>query len=603
MTDTITTSAEAGSLADLQREGRLLTKVGTLPVVVFWHDGTALAIEDRCPHLGLPAAPGHGRGRPRHLPLAPRRASTSCRAARSTSGPTTPRGFDVDDRRRRRVRARPRRRAIPSGTCSARLRDGLEDGISLVIAKSVLGLLEARRRPARDRAHRRRVRHPLPRRGLGRGPHRARRDGQPAPPPRPARPGARARARPRVRRARHARPARRASRSAPLDDRRRAAPTGSRSWYRRFVDTRSADAAERTLATALAERGAARRRRGDDVRGGHRPRVHRRRPHASTSRTRRSRRSTTSARTRRAEVLPTLVRQTAARVASRGVRRVAPPARPRRARRAHRSTHSTTRSPTAARVAASSPTSARSAGSSSTTIPRWSSTRCSTRCAPAPTRSSSAARSRTRPRCASRASTCRTTTATGTPCTTRSPPRTRCTRRCVRHADARAAARRACTARCASTSTASSTCPRPACPTPTTGDLADARRVLRRAGRGRRRRQRGLRLPPRRRRPRPSSSPRSATRCSPRTPSSTGTRWSRPACARRTQWPEGSEEAALDPRRRRPLPRRAHADPPRAARPSCASPPASAAAKRSTKKPEPASGRGRDRCRKRGRSG
>ena len=36
-------------------------------------------------------------------------------------------------------------------------------------------------------------------------------------------------------------------------------------------------------------------------------------------------------------------------------------------------------------------------------------------------------------------------------------------------------------------------------------------------------------------------------------------------------WPEGSEESALDPRRRRPLPRRAHADPPRAARPSCAS--------------------------------
>src|SRR5918912_618171 len=48
----------AGSLSELQHEGRLLTKVGTLPVVVFWHDGTAYAIEDRCPHLGFPLHQG-----------------------------------------------------------------------------------------------------------------------------------------------------------------------------------------------------------------------------------------------------------------------------------------------------------------------------------------------------------------------------------------------------------------------------------------------------------------------------------------------------------------------------------------------------------------
>ena len=58
MTDTVTTSAEAGSLADLKREGRLLCKVGSLPVVVFWHEGRALAIEDRCPHLGFPLHQG-----------------------------------------------------------------------------------------------------------------------------------------------------------------------------------------------------------------------------------------------------------------------------------------------------------------------------------------------------------------------------------------------------------------------------------------------------------------------------------------------------------------------------------------------------------------
>ena len=48
----LATDVRAGSLEELQRTGRLVTKVGSLPVVVFWHDGTAFAIEDRCPHLG-----------------------------------------------------------------------------------------------------------------------------------------------------------------------------------------------------------------------------------------------------------------------------------------------------------------------------------------------------------------------------------------------------------------------------------------------------------------------------------------------------------------------------------------------------------------------
>ena len=52
-----TDDVRAGSLTDLQKAGRLLTKVGALPVVVFWDDGAAYAIEDRCPHLGFPGAP------------------------------------------------------------------------------------------------------------------------------------------------------------------------------------------------------------------------------------------------------------------------------------------------------------------------------------------------------------------------------------------------------------------------------------------------------------------------------------------------------------------------------------------------------------------
>ena len=55
---TITTESsggvDAGPVLDLRREGKLVTKVGDHPVVVFWHDDRPYAIEDRCPHLGFP---------------------------------------------------------------------------------------------------------------------------------------------------------------------------------------------------------------------------------------------------------------------------------------------------------------------------------------------------------------------------------------------------------------------------------------------------------------------------------------------------------------------------------------------------------------------
>ena len=58
MVGTLATEVRAGSLAELQSEGRLLTKVGSLSVVVFWHEERPYAIEDRCPHLGFPLHQG-----------------------------------------------------------------------------------------------------------------------------------------------------------------------------------------------------------------------------------------------------------------------------------------------------------------------------------------------------------------------------------------------------------------------------------------------------------------------------------------------------------------------------------------------------------------
>ncbi len=43
-----------GSLEALQKEGRLVGKAWTHGVCVFWHDGKAYALDDRCPHMGFP---------------------------------------------------------------------------------------------------------------------------------------------------------------------------------------------------------------------------------------------------------------------------------------------------------------------------------------------------------------------------------------------------------------------------------------------------------------------------------------------------------------------------------------------------------------------
>jgi nitrite reductase/ring-hydroxylating ferredoxin subunit len=136
----------AGSLAELRSDGRLLTKVGSMPVVVFWHDGEAFAIEDRCPHLGFPLHQGTVEA-----------GLVTCHWHHArfdlVSGCTLDlwaddaRGFSAvvrgDD-----VFVEARTDHDPVGHLHARLRDGLEDGITLVVAKSVLGLLDAGVSPA-----------------------------------------------------------------------------------------------------------------------------------------------------------------------------------------------------------------------------------------------------------------------------------------------------------------------------------------------------------------------------------------------------------------------------------------------------------------------
>ncbi len=131
----------AGSLEDLRTAGRLLTKVGSLPVVVFWADDRAWAIEDRCPHMGFPLHQGTVEAGlvTCHWHHARFDLVTGC-----TLDPFADdaRGFQVrvdgDD-----VFVEERHGGDPVTQLFRRLDDGLETSLSLVLAKSVLGLLEA----------------------------------------------------------------------------------------------------------------------------------------------------------------------------------------------------------------------------------------------------------------------------------------------------------------------------------------------------------------------------------------------------------------------------------------------------------------------------
>ena len=265
----------AGSLSELQSAGQLLTKVGTLPVVVFWSDDTAFAIEDRCPHLGFPLHQGTVEA-----------GLVTCHWHHArfdlVSGCTLDlwaddaRGFDVDVRGDD-VFVHSRVHADPVGHLQTRLRNGLEDDISLVVAKSVLGLLDAGV-PASE----------IVRTGMEFG-TRYRSSGWGAgltvlvamanllpqldPDDRALAlvHGLTFVARDTVNHAPRFAVGALETQDVPVD---RLAD-----WYRRFVDTRSSRRGRAHARDRARRAGPAGRRRDDDVRGGHRPRVHRRRPH------------------------------------------------------------------------------------------------------------------------------------------------------------------------------------------------------------------------------------------------------------------------------------------------------------------------------------
>jgi nitrite reductase/ring-hydroxylating ferredoxin subunit len=245
------TKVTVGTVADLEAKGFLTGKVGSVPLVIFRHDTTAYAIDDRCPHMGFPLHQGTVEN-----------GMVTChwhhaRFDLASGGTLDPwaddvRAYQVDfEGDDVVVTVEPPTDRLPY--LEGRVVEGLEQGLTLVTAKAVLGLLEAG--ATADDVVRLGVRFGTNYRAEGWGsgltvltamanllPH-LRPDDRPLAlvhglaflsndtrnhaPRFPL---------------------------GPLGDG-QSEPERLISWYRRFIDTRSSDAAERALATAVANAG------------------------------------------------------------------------------------------------------------------------------------------------------------------------------------------------------------------------------------------------------------------------------------------------------------------------------------------------------------
>jgi nitrite reductase/ring-hydroxylating ferredoxin subunit len=132
--------ARLGTVEELRERGCLAGKVGSQPVCVFWADGRAYAVDDRCPHMGFPLHRGTVED-----------GLLTChwhhaRFDLASGGTLDPFADDVRahdvELADGEVFVAIRAPEDPAGQLSRRLEEGLEQGLTLVIAKSVLGLLD-----------------------------------------------------------------------------------------------------------------------------------------------------------------------------------------------------------------------------------------------------------------------------------------------------------------------------------------------------------------------------------------------------------------------------------------------------------------------------
>lgn len=132
--------ARVGTLDELQARGCLSGKVGSQPVCVFWSDGCAYAVDDRCPHMGFPLHRGSVEN-----------GLLTChwhhaRFDLASGGTLDPFADDVAahavEIERNEVFVVLEQVTDQAGHHLRRLEEGLEQGLTLVIAKAVLALIE-----------------------------------------------------------------------------------------------------------------------------------------------------------------------------------------------------------------------------------------------------------------------------------------------------------------------------------------------------------------------------------------------------------------------------------------------------------------------------
>ena len=243
--------SRVGKFQELKAKGCLTGKVGSTPVCVFLSDGEAYAVDDRCPHMGFPLHRGTVEN-----------GLLTCHWHHARFDLVSGGTLDpfADDVRAHSVELENddvfvvlRPEADPASRQLRRLEEGLEQGLTLVIAKAVLGLSDVLGpEQAAVAATRAGVSFGVRNRAAGWGAGLTVLTAMANVLPRldPAdRTLALVHGLGFVSRDTRGRPPR-----FPLPPLEASVPVGRLgSWYRRFIETRNGDAAERVLASAIAQ--------------------------------------------------------------------------------------------------------------------------------------------------------------------------------------------------------------------------------------------------------------------------------------------------------------------------------------------------------------
>lgn len=134
-------SIRVGSLAEVQRQGIVLVRGADRPIAVFAHDGRVSAVDNRCPHLGFPLQRGSVQDGILTCHWHHARFDLCSGCTFDLWADDVP-SYDVEIRDGEVYVAQRPRQENQRGHYLQRLREGMEQSISLIQAKCLIGLLK-----------------------------------------------------------------------------------------------------------------------------------------------------------------------------------------------------------------------------------------------------------------------------------------------------------------------------------------------------------------------------------------------------------------------------------------------------------------------------